>query len=72
MRPLVLRDVRSGQRAVTPNWSPGGTNSVSATFTAAAGTNIYTANADGTSVARITDGGDEHRCVPATSRPTAE
>jgi TolB protein len=43
-----------------PRWSPDGTKIVFTTFTAAAGRDIYTVNADGSGLARLTDGGDDH------------
>jgi TolB protein len=42
-----------------PRWSPDGTKIVFTTFTAAAGRDIYTVNADGSGLAQVTDGGDD-------------
>jgi TolB protein len=43
-----------------PHWSPDGRKIVFTTFTAAAGRDIYTVNADGSGLARITHAGDDH------------
>jgi Tol biopolymer transport system component len=43
-----------------PHWSPNGAKIVFTTFTAAAGRDIYTVNADGSGLARVTHAGDDH------------
>ena len=42
-----------------PRWSPDSTEIVFTIFTAAAGRDVYTVNADGSGLAQVTDGGDD-------------